>query len=107
MEKARLRQLSQLKQFREKNTVHPISDGRDEEPGQAIEIAAKRVGLGKDTLWKGQQILDAAEKKKEAFDAWLDIARGKGSIDSAYQKTFHKEEEEPEEEPSIQINTNT
>ena len=50
MEKARRRQLSQLKQFREENTVHPISDERDGAQGQAIEIAAKKVGLGKDTL---------------------------------------------------------
>ena len=108
MEKARRRQEASLPkegQIGFQNVV--LKSEPHWERGKAIEIAAKKVGLGKDTLWKGKQILDAAEKKKEAFDAWLDIARGKGSIDSAYQKTFHKEEEEPEEEPSIQINTNT
>jgi N6-adenosine-specific RNA methylase IME4 len=101
MKKARRRQLAQLKQFREKNTVHPISDGRDEEPGQAIEIAAKRVGLGKDTLWKGQQILEAAVKNKKAYDAWDGLVKGDGTINSIHQKLFHKEEEwQP-----IQINT--
>ena len=44
MEKARRRQLSQLKQFREENTVPPILGEREEEQGEAIEIVAKKVG---------------------------------------------------------------
>ena len=45
MEKARRRQLSQLKQFREENTVPSELKERDEEQGEAIEIAAKKAGL--------------------------------------------------------------
>ena len=42
--------MSQLKQFREENTVSLISDTRNEEIGRADEIAAKKVGLSRDTL---------------------------------------------------------
>lgn len=41
MEKARRRRLSQLKQFREEDTVPSKLKERDEEQGEATEIAAK------------------------------------------------------------------
>ena len=39
------RKLSQLKQFREEDTVVPKLEQRDVEHGKAIEIAAKKEGL--------------------------------------------------------------
>ena len=95
MKKARRRYLATLPQKGNKGfiNVHPKSDGHCEEQGQAIEIAAKKVGLGKDTLWKGQQILEAAEKDQVAYDAWDGLVKGDGSINSVHQKLFHKEEE--------------
>ena len=48
------RKLSQLKQFREEDTVSQISDTRNEEIGRADEIAAKKVGLSRDSLWTAQ-----------------------------------------------------
>jgi ParB-like chromosome segregation protein Spo0J len=99
MEKARRRQLSQLMHVKD-SIVVPNSEQRDVEHGKAIEIAAKKVGLGKDTLWKGKQILDAAEKDPEVYKAWQGLAQGERSINSIHQDLFHKEEEEP----PIQIN---
>jgi hypothetical protein len=92
MEKARRRQLSQLTHVKD-SIVVPNSEQREEDQGRAIEIAAKKVGLGKDTLWKGKQILDAADKDPEAYKAWQGLAQGEGSINSVHQDLFHKEEE--------------
>ena len=90
-EKARCRQLSQLKQFKEVNTVPPNLEERGEEPGEATEIAAKKVGLGKNTFRKGKRIAEAAQTDKHAYTLWRDIADRKRSIDSVYEQLFHQE----------------
>ena len=95
MEKARRRQAIghfNAPQYKDK-PVLPKSEELEEQHGNAIEIAAKKVGLGKDTLWKGKQILDAADKDPEAYKAWQGLAQGEGSINSVHQDLFHKEEE--------------
>lgn len=60
MEKARRRQEATQLAGRDqdykpifKSSVSPISDTPSKEAGRADEIAAKKVGLGKDTLRKG------------------------------------------------------
>ena len=94
MEKARRRQLSQLTHV--KDSVVPLnSEERDEEQGEAIEIVAKKVGLGKDTLWKAKQILDAAEEDEKMAEAWQKLSEGKGSIHSVFQELHPKEDAFP------------
>ena len=94
MVKTNQRRIAQLKQFREEKTVTLTSAERDEEQGEAIEIVAKKVGLGKDTLKKGQQILEAAKTDKKFYEAWQDLSHGTGSItiNSVYQELQAKEE---------------
>ena len=67
------------------------SEELDEERGEAIEIAAKKVGLGKDTFRKGKRIAEAAQTDKHVYTAWRDIADGNRSIDSVYEELFHQE----------------
>ena len=90
MEKARRRQLSQLTHAKD-SIVPPDLEERDEEQGEAVEIAAKKVGLGRSTFWKAKRIAEAAQTDKHAYTAWRDIADGNRSIDYVYQKLFHQE----------------
>ena len=91
MVKAKRRQLAQLKQFREEDTVPSKLKEREEEQGEATEKAAKKVGLGKITFWKGKRIAELAQMDKSAYIAWRDIADGNRSIDAVYQELFHQE----------------
>ena len=56
MEKAKQRQIEAGKLFGEKHPKKEVlpnsEEPLEEDQGNAIEIAAKKVGLGKDTLWK-------------------------------------------------------
>ena len=72
----------------------------EEEQGEAMEIAAKKVGLGTITFWKAKRIAEAAQIDKHAYTAWRDIADGNRSIDSVYQELFHQEEPPPSALPS-------
>ena len=63
----------------------------NEEQGEAIEIAAKKVGLGKITFWKGKRIAEAAQTDKHAYRLWRDIADRNRSIDSVYEELFQQE----------------
>ena len=81
-----------------------LLDGGSEERGEALEIAAKKVGLGKETLRKGEQILDAAKKDPEVYKSWQSLARGDGSISSIHERLIRKKEEEAEQWQPIQIN---
>jgi len=75
----------------EDNNIPPELEESEEEQGEATEIAAKKVGLGKSTFWKAKRIAEAAQTDKRAYTAWRDIADGKRSIDSVYQELFHQE----------------
>ena len=94
-ENARRRQIEAGKLFGEnhpKEEVPPkLEEALGEEPGEAIEIAAKKVGLGKNTFRKGKRIAEAAQTDKRIYAAWRDIADGNRSIDSVYQEFFHQE----------------
>ena len=63
----------------------------NEEHGEATEIAAKKVGLGKITFWKGKRIAEAAQTDKHAYRLWRDIADRNRSIDSVYEELFQQE----------------
>ena len=101
MEKARRRQLSSLTHVKD-SIIVPNSEQRDVEHGKAIEIAAKKVGLGKDTLWKAQKILEAAEEDEKIADAWRSLSEGKGSIHSVFQELHTREKEEVSFNPKIE-----
>ena len=92
-EKAKRRQaIGHLNAPQYKNKpVPPKLEELDEEPGEATEIAAKKVGLGKNTFWKGKRIAEAAQTDKRVYRLWRDIADRKRSIDSVYQELFQQE----------------
>ena len=83
-----------------KSSVTPILEEPNEEQGEAIEIAAKKVGLGKNTFRKGKRIAEAAQTDKRIYTAWRDIAAGNRSINSVYQEFFHQEKPPTSPPPS-------
>ena len=77
------------------NTVTPIS----EERGEALEIAAKKVGLGKDTLWKAEKITEAAKEDKKIEEKWEQAKKGKTTVNVVYKEIKLKEQRERKLEP--------
>jgi len=69
----------------------------EEEKGKSLEIAAKKVGLGKDTLWKARNIKKAAEKDKKIAEKWEKAKKGKTTVNAVF-KTI-KQNEQRENEP--------
>ena len=67
-------------------TLPPDLEEVNEEQGEATEIAAKKVGLGKSTFWKAKRIAEAAQTDKRVYRAWRDIAERKRSINNVYQE---------------------
>jgi N6-adenosine-specific RNA methylase IME4 len=88
--KAKLRQLSSLKQFQNnqeevESSVTPDL-GERQEKGEALEIAAKTVGLGYETVRKAKKVLEKASEEVKQ-----DVRDNKISIDNAY-RTLQKQE---------------
>ena len=78
----------------------PNSAQVNEEQGKAIEKAAKKVGLGKDTFRKGKRIAEAAQTDQHAHTLWRAIADGNRSINSVYEELFQQEKPPTSSPPS-------
>ncbi|MCK9377441.1 MAG: DNA modification methylase [Syntrophobacterales bacterium] len=101
-EKARERQRQagdqNLKQGRKAQESARVSDGspvnpKSDEPGkhgQALDHAARQVGVGRDTLWKGKKIKEAAETDPEVAEAWDKAKQGKATVNQVYQQVQEK-----------------
>ena len=61
-----------------------------EEGGEAIEIAAKKVGLGKDTLWRVKEIKELAQEDKEIAEKWEHAKKGGTTINAIYTGMIDK-----------------
>ena len=55
------------------------------ETGRAIELAAKAVGIGKETLRKAVKIKEAATKDPQVAEAWQKALEGKMSVHRVYR----------------------
>ena len=115
-ERAKKRQLSTLKQFsdtvptprvgtvkeQEKNENNPstseieeISEkNKNEEKGEAVEIAAKKVGISKKTGYQVLKIKKAAEEHDEVKKSWQDAVNGKKSVAEVYREAVRIEKNE-------------
>ena len=62
------------------DNITPNSEGS----GEAIEIAAKKVGLGKDTLWRVKEIKEVAQEDKAIAEKWELAKKGSTTINAIY-----------------------
>jgi len=85
-EKARKRQLSKLKHVGD--AIVPLES---EERGEAMEIVAERVGVGKDTIWKARKIKEKTENDERIRIFWDEAKKGKRTINSVYKLIEHEE----------------
>jgi len=63
----------------------------EEGKGEAIEIVAEKVGIGKETLRKAKKIKEKAEEDERIKKYWQEAIKGKKSINSVY-KLIEREE---------------
>ena len=75
------------------NNIPPELEESEEEQGDAIVKAAKKVGLGKGSLWKGEKIREASKTNAKINDAWNALTRGIGTINSVYDMVLALEAE--------------
>jgi ParB-like chromosome segregation protein Spo0J len=103
MEKARRRQGTRtdlITNKEEDNNIPSKLKESDEEQGEATEIAAKKVGLGKITFWKAKRIAEFAQTDQHVYRLWRAIADGNRSINSVYQELFQQEKPPTSSSPS-------
>lgn len=73
---------------------------RQEKNGKSLEIAAKKVGVGKDSLYKAKKIKEAAQSDPQIKKRWEDAKAGKTTINRAYQDVKQKEIKENAKPPA-------
>lgn len=59
--------------------------------GEARELAARQVGVSRETLRKGQKIEAAAITDPKIAEAWDKAQKGKGSVNSVFREVKEKE----------------
>ena len=84
--KAKIRQLSTLKNNPESKIIDRPDLAEREDNGRALEKAAKAVGLGYETVRKTKQILEKAPEEVKQ-----EVREGKVSIDRAYRNLQKQE----------------
>jgi len=81
-----------------KSSVTPtLGEPNEEEKGEAIEIAAKKAGIGAETLRKARKIKKAAEKDKKIAEKWEKAKKGKTTVNAVFKDI--KQNEQRENEP--------
>jgi hypothetical protein len=73
----------------EVNRVNQNSDEADNH-GQALDHAARQVGVSRDTLWKGKKIKQAAQTDPKIAKSWDKAKQGKASVNQVYQEIQDK-----------------
>ena len=92
-ERARERQKIAGKLYGEKHPKEEVVPKSEQplETGKAIEIVAKKVGVGKDTLWKAKKIKEKAEENENVKKLWDKAISGKKTINAVYKKVLESE----------------
>lgn len=67
-------------------------DAVEVEKGEAIDLAAKKVCLGSETLRKAHRIRELAATDDDAKALWANLAEGKDNVHGAYTKLQEKKE---------------
>lgn len=108
-EKARQRQRQagdrNLKQYGKDQEEKRVSDSPpvpqnfgepDKHQGEAMQLAARQVGVSRETLRKGQKIEAAAITDPKVAQAWDKAKKGQGSVNKVYQEVKEKEKAQKE-----------
>ena len=75
----------------------------EKEKGEALQIAADKVGVAKINLWRAKKIKEAAETDEEIAKKWEDAKKNKVTVNKVYKEVKRKEDKKEIEEKAKHV----